>query len=383
MKLQKIGILAITFLTLNSQAMEKPCTSIDGLRKDTTSFYSWLLPELHGELYKFATNDSAINWLLHKHAESVGFNAKRLEGNIGGCCLKLDKASSCFFSAGLLDHTISVWNLITGKCQQILEGHTGNVSCLAADKANNHIFSGSWDHTIRMWNLISDRCEKILEGHTGEVFCLVVDKVNKHLISGSIDNTIKVWDLISGEYQQTLEGHEANVSCLAMDKVNNRLISGSYDKTIKVWNLENGECEMTLKGHTFGVFCLAVNKTTQQLFSGAGDYTIKVWNLKNGQCCYSIGLPARDVREINEVAGYVFCEVDGDTMIYELEDASLKNSLEKSMDTAYLLESAYNCSQNKQELNLRNNEGLHAAFTRLPLALQKVIQKEVTVQLPS
>ena len=298
MKLQKIGILAITLFTLNSQAMEKSCTPIDGLSKDKTSYYSWLPKELREEVCKFVINNSlAVKWALHKHAESVGFGAKRLE---------------------------------------VYEGHIDYwARCFAV--ANNRHISGSSDFMIKIWNLETWQCERALLGHTDWIRCLAV--------------------------------------------ANNRLISGSDDRTIKIWNLETWQCEKTLRGHTGAIKCLTV--LNNRIISGSDDRTIKIWNLKDGDCCYSLNVSRGFIEHIDVAAEYAY-RIDGNKiMMYTLEDPTIKKELHPNMDTVNLMESAYECSQNNKALDLRTNPCLHTAFTRLPVALQKVIQKEITVQLPS
>ena len=404
MKLQKIGILAVTILTLTSQAMEKPCTSIDDLRNDGTSYYSWLPQDLHNELYKFATNDSAFKWALHKHAESVGFKYKRLKDHTGPiCCLAMDKVNMWNLENGEYEKTlyghmsgitclvlannkiisgssneIKIWNRQTGQCEKTLYGHTDSIRCLAI--TNNTIISGSEDTTIKIWDLEAGQCEKTLHGHTEWIDCLVV--ANNTIISGSFDTTIKIWDLVTGHCQKTLQGHTKAIICLIV--ANNKIISGSRDETIKIWNRQTGHCEKILQGHDSWIRSLEV---TNNLIISASrnpkswDGTIKIWDLESGHCCYSLKVPL-DLSLIDAGAGHLYCIFGNDIIIYELEDTSLKNSLEKSMDTAYLLMAAYECSQNKKELDLKTNAWLYNAFMRLPSALQEIIREQITVRLP-
>ncbi len=51
--------------------------------------------------------------------------------------------------------------------------------------------SGSDDHGIRVWDVATGRCKGTLDGHTGDVRCLAVS--GDRLVSGSGDKTAKVW----------------------------------------------------------------------------------------------------------------------------------------------------------------------------------------------
>ena len=417
MKLQKVAVLALGILAFNSHAMEKPCTSIDDLRKDKTSFYSWLPAELQKELGKFMSDSAALKWALHKHAESVGFNAKRLKGHTGSIkCLAMDKINNRLIS-GSLGATIKIWNPKTEHCEKTLEGHTDWITCLVV--AGNRIISGSHDRTIKIWNPETGHCEKTLQGHTGSIRCILV--LNNRIISGSYDNSIKIWNPETGQCEKTLQGHTGSIKCLAMDKINNRLISGSSeDGAIKIWNIETGHCEKTLQGHTDSIFCLAVanskiisgsgyktikiwnpekelcEKTLEghasaisclivannRIISGSYDNTIKIWDLETGHCCYSLEVPGGFIGHIDAAAGYAYIANGSDIIILKLEDPTIKEALESSMDATNLMESVYECSQKNKALDLRTNAWLHTAFMRLPSALREIIQEQVTVRLP-
>ena len=56
--------------------------------------------------------------------------------------------------------------------------------------SDNLVVSGSYDHTIKLWTLLTGACQQTLRGHTGPVLTVAFDK-NK-IISGAADKTIKV-----------------------------------------------------------------------------------------------------------------------------------------------------------------------------------------------
>lgn len=58
------------------------------------------------------------------------------------------------------------WWLSSMTCLQSLEGHKGSASCLALINSSL-VASGSQDNTIRIWNLQTGDCMRILQGHTG------------------------------------------------------------------------------------------------------------------------------------------------------------------------------------------------------------------------
>ena len=57
-------------------------------------------------------------------------------------------------ASGLNDKTVKIWDVAAARCMATLQGHTGTVSCLDADR--NKIVSGSFDTQVRVWQIKQD-----------------------------------------------------------------------------------------------------------------------------------------------------------------------------------------------------------------------------------
>ena len=182
--------------------------------------------------------------------------------------------------SGSVDNTLRVWNPLTGEYIQILEGHTGPINCLSV-LPDGKVVSGSSDHTLRVWAPLTGECLQILKGHTGPINCINI-LPDGSVVSGSGDKTLRVWNPLTGKLIWILKGHSEEVKCvitLSDDKV----VSGSGDRTLRVWNLSIGQCVQILEGHEEGVRCLAV-QPNGFVISGSEDSTLRVWNVAEGQC---------------------------------------------------------------------------------------------------
>jgi WD40 repeat protein len=73
---------------------------------------------------------------------------------------------------------------------QMYDGHTNYVRSICF--LDGLLCSASEDHTIRVFDLVSGQHKKWLTGHTAGVWCVV--EVYGKIWSGSFDTTIKVWD---------------------------------------------------------------------------------------------------------------------------------------------------------------------------------------------
>ena len=71
-------------------------------------------------------------------------------------------------SRGVTD-TVRIWDLESGVCLNVLEGHTNYVWGVALMLDGHKGISGSEDNTVRIWDLESGVCIKVLKGHTDAV----------------------------------------------------------------------------------------------------------------------------------------------------------------------------------------------------------------------
>ncbi|EJD00002.1 WD40 repeat-like protein [Fomitiporia mediterranea MF3/22] len=155
--------------------------------------------------------------------------------------------------------------------------------CCASEgwgNANALVVSGGCDKQLRVWDVKSGYCIYVLEGHTSTIRCLRVLHNRPIAISGSRDTTLRVWDVQRGKLLRTLTGHDESVRCL--DVCGNQAVSGSYDATCRLWNIDTGECLHVLRGHLHQIYSVAYD--CKYIASGGLDTTVRVWNPVDGQC---------------------------------------------------------------------------------------------------
>ena len=139
-----------------------------------------------------------------------------------------------FIVSGSRDGTLRVWNLATGECLHLLQGHTASVRCLSLGPKEGTIVSGSYDHTCRLWNLLTGECLGVFEGHSSKVYA--VTSTRGEIFSGSLDGTVRVWDAESGECCKVFEGHRSLVGLVQAKEnlMKNVVITGSTDGSLQI-----------------------------------------------------------------------------------------------------------------------------------------------------
>jgi WD40 repeat protein len=139
-----------------------------------------------------------------------------------------------------------------------------------------HLISGHGSGAMRVWNVATGVCDWVLEGHMGTVRCLAVSGTG--LVSGSDDRSVKVWAMGAGAswaWERTLVGHDRMVLSLATWQ--GKVLSGSADRSVRVWDIATGAHDATLIGHKGPVWGLAVHG--DRLLSASWDGTIREWAL--------------------------------------------------------------------------------------------------------
>ena len=123
------------------------------------------------------------------------------------------------------DRPIGVWSRASGQLERTLEG-TDGVHALAVWKGR--LVSGHGSGKLRVWNVATGGCDQVHEGHGHPVYALAV--CGSRLASSGEDGSIKVWGTGAGAgwmCERSLIGHQKAVCSLAgwQDKV----ASGSRD----------------------------------------------------------------------------------------------------------------------------------------------------------
>ena len=96
--------------------------------------------------------------------------------------------------------------------------------------------------SVRVWDLSTGECVRVLDGHTGKITSLAVLSDDR-VVSGSYDRRLRVWDLSEGGRVRVLDGLTSTITSLAVLS-DGRVVSGSYDRTVRVWDLSTGEFEV-------------------------------------------------------------------------------------------------------------------------------------------
>ena len=215
-------------------------------------------------------------------------------------------AVDCNSVAGLIatsskDQLVRVWDLASGRCVGLGEGHVDAVGAVAVAPRNSLMCaSGSADRTIKLWDLAAaKKCAasedeegdvpkmKLMRswaGHEKDINSIAISPNDGLVASGSQDRSIKLWDAATGDLKQTCKGHKRGVWCVKFSPVDKVVASASADSTVKLWSISDGACLKSLQGHEGSVLKVAFVCAGMQLLSSGSDGLVKLWTIKTSDC---------------------------------------------------------------------------------------------------
>ena len=222
-------------------------------------------------------------------------------------------AVDCQAALGLLatsskDRLVRVWDVKTGRCLAVGEGHIDAVGAVAwGQRTGDVCCSGSNDQSIKIWNTakLARAARKALSGaaegddeaevgkvsvlrgwkaHDKDINSVTLSPNEAMVASGSQDRTVKLWHLESGALALTCKGHKRGVWCVKFSPVDKVVASASADATVKLWAASDGACLKTLEGHEGSVLKVAFVSSGLQLLSTASDGLLKLWTIKTCEC---------------------------------------------------------------------------------------------------
>lgn len=193
---------------------------------------------------------------------------------------------SAQLASGSTDGSMRVWNVNTGECMRILNGHLEYISWVAFSHDSTMILSiGILPNTIlRIWHTNLSERVQVLEHHRGPVEELILSPDSRLIATKALEDTnILVWSTENGE-SHALRGYQGFIRS-AVFSPDSALLASASDDAICIWRATTGECIHTLQGHGSS---LCFSHDSKLLASGSPDGTIRIWHTDKGQCMHTL-----------------------------------------------------------------------------------------------
>jgi Tol biopolymer transport system component len=146
-------------------------------------------------------------------------------------------AAVCFRDNGL----VRIFNADNGE-QKSLEGHRSHSHSLAWSPDGSLLASGGGpgEGEIRIWNIGTGKCDEVLSGNRSMIKTLAWSPDGKRLAAGSEDNSIRLWAPYTDNNPRMLSGHISQVQSVAWSPDGQRLASTGRGNRLIVWDPVTG-----------------------------------------------------------------------------------------------------------------------------------------------
>lgn len=191
----------------------------------------------------------------------------------------------------------AIWNPDHGSRVAILDGHSSGVKCIAYSPDGKRIFTGAWnpDSRIKIWNSLTGKCEQTINGN-GPIESLAVSSDGQFVAAGlHVTGQFKVWQIANASLMKTMEGYSTHGTVVAFMPGAKQLIVGNVNSQFAQVNIDN----LTL-GNVYGkdepdeykkgawVQSLALSANGGQIATGHLDSFVRLWDTATGACLKSL-----------------------------------------------------------------------------------------------
>ena len=192
-------------------------------------------------------------------------------------------ADGAYIAAVKSNHTVELWDAITGKLSQTLKGHSGRVNTVTFSPTGSKLVSGSADKSIRLWDTATGRCCQIINGHLDNVETVKFLASGHQIVSGSFDQTVQIWNTENGMQYHAFTDHTGCVHDVTASSDGVYVISASEDTTVCVWDVKNKALQHILHGHSKGVHTVSISPNDQVIASASWhEQAIQLWDIATG-----------------------------------------------------------------------------------------------------
>ena len=120
-------------------------------------------------------------------------------------CCSVDYSGEIVAAGSLDTYNIFIWSIKTGDLIDILNGHTGPVSCLAFSHINDILVSGSWDNTVKMWELYTKKGISETYEHNSKITSIALSPNDKEVAVSTLNGELYTWDIETGAIKNILD----------------------------------------------------------------------------------------------------------------------------------------------------------------------------------
>ncbi|NJR66468.1 MAG: protein kinase [Leptolyngbyaceae cyanobacterium CRU_2_3] len=157
--------------------------------------------------------------------------------------------------------------------------HHGTVWSVGFSADGRYVVSGGDDRVVKLWDIQTGKCLRIFQGHKGPVLAVQFTPDRQHILSASADQTIKLWEITTGHEVQTFKGHRhlTSIACSA----DGQYVAASADP-LQVWDISTGQRVQSFEMQ--GSRSVVFTPEGRFILAGGDDQHLRLWEIASGRC---------------------------------------------------------------------------------------------------
>jgi WD40 repeat protein len=224
---------------------------------------------------------------------------------------------NCTLASASLDTMIRIWNLDSGDCLRVLQGHATLIRCISFSRDGSQLASGSDDGTVRLWNVASDACQVLRVPNAIQINTIKLAKTS--LLTLTVDRqtndyredhpySIRIWDIASKECLCNTPAARNTAFAFSNDGKYYSVTTADGDSigcSASVFDMQTNQCISTMHGHSRAVRSIVFSLCGNSVATTSDDKTIAIWSLIDFVGLCQIVLPMLE----SGVAPYVALDI--------------------------------------------------------------------------
>ena len=190
-------------------------------------------------------------------------------------------ADGCWLLVTGSQNKFSLWNLKERLLHRSFLGGYGGIYSIygvALDMERDIAATGCDDRVVRLWQLSTGRCRAVLDGHRREPSSVDFSLDGWTILTAAVQG-MHLWSCLTGTKLRDFEPITSQHLCVRLSPDGNLALSAASDGIVRVYHVPTGRCLHELSGHEGSARAVCWSGSGRYAISSGADGMLRYWEL--------------------------------------------------------------------------------------------------------